>query len=298
VPRPAWLAVGAVAGALALAAAGPLAIALVGGCGLALALAAAGAGRPGTARKLAPLALGIAAIGVRGGLGVQPAPDPGPIPSGEGPWIAVVQSVGAPRAGARPAVVQLETVPPVLVAATLPWYPPVVPNDRVSLRGRIRPPPTDDYGAYLARIGAIGTMRAESLALVPAEGSLTSSLEGLRRVAAAGLERAMPEPEAGLAAGVLIGLRDQVDRDLAADFTTAGASHVVAISGWNIAIVASTLGALAGGLQRRRRAILTAAAILAYVAFVGPSPSVVRAGVMAGVALLARELGRPGTCIL
>ena len=105
----------------------------------------------------------------------------------------------------------------------------------------------------------------------------------------------MPEPEAGLAAGVLIGLRDRVDRDLAAAFTTAGASHVVAISGWNIAIVASTLAAFAGGLQRRRRAILTAVAIVVYVAFVGPSASVVRAGVMAGVALLARELGRPGT---
>ncbi|MGH3076463.1 MAG: ComEC/Rec2 family competence protein, partial [Gaiellales bacterium] len=105
----------------------------------------------------------------------------------------------------------------------------------------------------------------------------------------------MPEPEAGLAAGVLIGLRDRVDRDLAAKFTTAGASHVVAISGWNIAIVASTLAAVAGGLRRRRRAVLTAVAIVVYVLFVGPTPSVVRAGAMAGVALLARELGRPGT---
>src|SRR5437867_4197507 len=125
-------------------------------------------------------------------------------------------------------------------------------------------------GADLARVGAAGTPRADSLALLPAESSVAGALERLRRAASDGLDRAMPEPEAGLAAGVLIGLRDRVDRDLAADFTTAGASHVVAISGWNIAIVA-------------------------YVTFVGPSPSVVRAGVMAGVALLARELGRPGT---
>jgi competence protein ComEC len=69
----------------------------------------------------------------------------------------------------------------------------------------------------------------------------------------------------------------------------------VAISGWNIAIVASTLAAVAGGMHRRRRAVLTAVAIGLYVLFVGPSPSVVRAGAMAGVALLARELGRPGT---
>jgi hypothetical protein len=45
--------------------------------------------------------------------------------------------------------------------------------------------------------------------------------------------------------------------------TVVGASHVVAISGWNIAIVAATLGALAGRVARRRRAALTAAAIVA-----------------------------------
>ena len=58
------------------------------------------------------------------------------------------------------------------------------------------------------------------------------------------LAAVLPEPEAGLAAGILIGLRDRVDRDLAAAFTTAGVSHVVAISGWNIAIVAAAVGAL------------------------------------------------------
>jgi competence protein ComEC len=171
----------------------------------------------------------------------------------------------------------------------------VVPGDRVSVQGRIRPPPDDEYGDYLAKIGAIGTVRADVLELLPPTGSMERTLEGVRRAAADGLDRSMPEPESGLAAGILIGLRDRVDRDLADAFTVAGASHVVAISGWNIAIVASTLGALAGGLRRRRRAVLTAAAIVVYVAFVGPSPSVVRAAVMAGVALLARELGRPGT---
>ena len=59
---------------------------------------------------------------------------------------------------------------------------------------------------------------------------------------------AVPEPEAGLASGVLIGLRDRVDRDLSAAFTAVGATHVVAISGWNIAIVATTLAAVAGRL--------------------------------------------------
>jgi len=295
VPRPAWLAVGAAAGALALGALPAIAVVLAAGCLLAISIALLASGRHMGARRAAAIGLGVLVIGARGATGAAPASGPVELPSGDGPWRGIVQSVGAPRAGSRPAVVQLATDPPALVATTLPWFPPVVPSDHIELRGRIRPPPPDDYGTYLARIGAIGTLRAERLTVLPAEDTLGAALENMRRVASEGLARAVPEPEAGLAAGVLIGLRDRVDRELAADFTTAGASHVVAISGWNIAIVASTLGAVAGGLRRRRRAVLTALAIVVYVAFVGPSPSVVRAGVMAGVALLARELGRPGT---
>jgi competence protein ComEC len=264
---------------------------------LLLALTGKTLGRDATARRLAVIAVGVLAVALRSVIAGEPPAAPAAIPPGDGPWVGVVQTVGAPREGSRPTTMLLEVdeAAPIRVAATLPWFPAVVPGDRLSISGRIRPPPESEYGEYLAKIGAIGTLQARSLELLPADGTAERALEGLRRSAATGIDRSMPEPEAGLAAGVLIGLRDRVDRDLADAFTIAGASHVVAISGWNIAIVASTLGALAGGLQRRRRAILTAAAIVVYVAFVGPSASVVRAGVMAGVALLARELGRPGT---
>ncbi len=296
-PRPAWLAVGATAGSLAIGLAPDAVAVLVGPALLLLAVAAHALGRGAASRRLTVLAVGVLAITLRSTAAGEPKPTSSAIPAGDGPWVATIQTVGAPRAGTRPAtmLLELEDAQPVRVAATLPWFPAVVPGDRVGVSGRIRPPPDDEYGEYLAKIGAIGTLRADSVELLPATGTIERMLEGFRRAAATGIDRSMPEPEAGLAAGVLIGLRDRVDRDLADAFTIAGASHVVAISGWNIAIVASTLGALAGGLQRRRRAVLTAIAIVVYVAFVGPSPSVVRAGVMAGVALLARELGRPGT---
>lgn len=294
-PGAAWLGIGASIGALWVAWPGSLPT-ILGGLALLLvgfALRSA-RGRAMTIR-LVPLALGILLIGLREVAGAHPPEAVVAIPTGDGSWTGVVVSVGAPRAGNRPAVIRLDGPPPLLVAATLPFYPSVVPSDRVEVSGRIRPPPEGEYGDYLVKIGAIGTLRADALEMLPASGTIEHWLEGLRRTAGEGLARAMPEPEAGLAAGVLLGLRDRVDRDLADAFTTAGASHVVAISGWNIAIVASTIGALAGKLRRRRRAILIAGAIVAYVIFVGPSASVVRAGVMAGVALLARELGRPGS---
>ncbi|MEZ0241417.1 MAG: ComEC/Rec2 family competence protein [Chloroflexota bacterium] len=300
------VAIGAALAALSIGALGPPAVCLAGaglvlaGVGTRLAHEQPRASRPAeraTHRplldrlRLLPLGLGILAVAVRGLF--MPAAGPAPaLPEGAGPWTAVVESVGAPREGTRPAVLAIES-PDLRIAATLPWYPPVVPGDRIETTGSLRVAPEGDYAVYLRRIGAAGTLRAASVTVLPAPDGPLRWLEGLRRGAAAALERAIPEPEAGLAAGILVGLRDRVDRQLAADFTTAGVSHVVAISGWNIAIVATCLGALAGSLGRRRRSILTGAAIVAYVLFVGPSPSVVRAGVMAGFVLLARELGRP-----
>ncbi|HEY7590047.1 MAG TPA: ComEC/Rec2 family competence protein [Candidatus Limnocylindrales bacterium] len=235
--------------------------------------------------------LAAAAIVVRLAGGTPDATAPRP-PEGDGPWRAVVEGIAAPRRGQQPATLRLAT-DGIRVAATLPRFPAIKPGDSVVVTGNIRPPPDDDYGEYLRRTAVAGTLQSRTLDVEPREPTPVD-LETLRRQAEAALTRAIPEPEAGLAAGILIGLRDRVDRDLAADFTTVGASHVVAISGWNIAIVAASVAALAGRLARRRRAVLTVAAIVAYVAFVGPTASVVRAAAMAGVVLLARESGRAG----
>ncbi|MCI0583043.1 MAG: ComEC/Rec2 family competence protein [Chloroflexi bacterium] len=296
-----WLATGTIAAALALSsgeAAGPrLTVAVllgVGGLALAGRVVAMLRGRRRFGLGLVAAAMGAGALAIRL-LVAPPAPPPAVValPDGEGPWTAVVVSVGPLREGHRPAVLDLASPPGLRLAATLPAWPVVVPGDRVSAAGAPEPRPDGEYGEYLARIGAAGVLRARSVEVLGVPGDAARTLEGLRRAADEAVRLAIPEPEAGLASGILIGLRDRVDRDLAAAFTTVGASHVVAISGWNIAIVAATLGALAGRFARRRRAALTAIAIVAYVVFVGASPSVVRAAAMAGVVLLARELGRP-----
>ena len=222
-------------------------------------------------------------------------PPPDRPPEGDGPWRMVVESVGSPRDGKQTATLATTAAGAgIKVAATLPRYPVVIPGDTVVVDGSIRERPDSAYGQYLERIGAIGTLTSRTLDVEPAPEDLGRRLEGLRRGAGEALTRVLPEPEAGLAAGILIGLRDRVDRDLAAAFTTAGVSHVVAISGWNIAIVAAAIAAMTGRLGRRRRSVVTILAIVAYVAFAGASASVVRAALMAGVVLLARETGRAG----
>ncbi len=84
-----------------------------------------------------------------------------------------------------------------------------------------RPPPDDDgYGEYLRRTGAAGSLDATSVAVLTPPAGL--SLQPMRDAAGDALRLALPEPEAGLAAGILVGLRERVDRTLAADFARPG----------------------------------------------------------------------------
>ena len=294
--RSALLAIGAVSAAAATEHIGVIQV----GAAIALAMAAllvAGEVAPSKrARQGWPIVIGALLVAVRLMVFPTAVPPAGAPPEEFRAWSLVVISTGSPRDGHQTATLATppENGAPFTVAATLPRFPEVMPGDRVFVEGQIRLPPASPYGEYLRRIGAAGTINARAMTIQPAPGDVGRHLEAIRRGAAEALARVLPEPEAGLAAGILIGLRDRVDRGLAADFTTAGVSHVVAISGWNIAIVAAAIAALAGRLRRRRRAIITVAAIVAYVCFAGASASVVRAAAMAGVVLLARETGRAG----
>ena len=261
----------------------------------AVVLLAAAAFRSRRRGRAVALVVGVVAVLGRGALGPMSAELAG-TPSASGPWAMVVESTGPPREGQQVATLRtIEDGPAGFrVAATLPRYPPIEPGDVVEVGGRVRERPDSPYGQYLERIGAWGTLDARSLEVRHRPSTPATVLESIRRDAGELLTRVLPEPEAGLAAGILIGLRDRVDRAVASTFTTAGVSHIVAISGWNIAIVAAAIAAVAGRLGRRRRSVVTAAAIVAYIAFAGASPSVLRAGAMAGVVLLARESGRAG----
>ena len=260
-PRSGWLAVGATAAASVHAAVGAavptmLAVAALGLVCLAL---PSSVRRPPLVTVIGGTALLLRVVAAPGLASADVPPD------GDGPWIAVVETMGAPREGEQVATLRLIQEdggqPPARLATTLPRYPAVQPGDTVRIDGQVQPRPDSPYGAYLERIGVAGTLRSRTLELVPATDGPAAVLEGIRRAAGERLAAVLPEPEAGLAAGILIGLRDRVDREVAAAFTTAGVSHVVAISGWNIAIVAAAVAAVAGGLGRRRRSLATAVAI-------------------------------------
>ena len=179
----------------------------------------------------------------------------------------------------------------------------VMTGDRVDLEVSLRPPdPADAEGtAYRERlrrqgIGAVG--RAFEVTVTGHRSDpLADSFGNVRRWLLDGLVTTVPEPEASLGAGILLGVRAGIDPAVRDAFAVAGLSHVVAISGWNVAIVVVLIGALTRRLRRRvgqaPLAMVAVVAVAGYVVLVGASPAVVRAALMAGALLVSRLGGSP-----
>ncbi|MEJ2866914.1 ComEC/Rec2 family competence protein [Actinomycetospora sp. OC33-EN08] len=113
---------------------------------------------------------------------------------------------------------------------------------------------------------------------------------GLRDAARAVLD----DDPAGLLPGLVVGDTSGVAPDLADDFRTAGLTHLTAVSGANVAYVLGAVLLLVrlARLGPRTAAVLGLVALVGFVVLARPSPSVLRAGAMGAVVVLALALGR------
>ena len=118
--------------------------------------------------------------------------------------------------------------------------------------------------------------------------------EEMRARAEVGLGRGMPPREAALARGFVLGDDEGVDEATKADFRRAGLSHLLAVSGQNVTLLAllamPMLAAL--GIPLRERLIWLMALIAVYVPIAGAGPTIQRAAVMGIAGLLATLGGR------
>jgi competence protein ComEC len=171
-------------------------------------------------------------------------------------------------------------------------------GDRLRLTGRIRPPevrPEVDMREVLARQGVLGQIRArEWTRLRAGEGSpLLRGLYAARGFLRDRLRALLPDPEAGLLIGILLGDESGIPWTVERAFARSGLSHIVAISGYNITLLTALAMALFTRLLGRRFALWTTLLLIPlYTLFVGASASVVRAAIMGALTLIALLLGR------
>jgi competence protein ComEC len=184
----------------------------------------------------------------------------------------------------------------VLMRAGL--FPQYNYGDLLEVTGKLETPPTledFDYREYLARHGVYSSIAYPKVTLLATgQGSpLWAGLYDLRADLGSALADALPEPEASLAEGILLGRRTSLPPSLSQAFNDTGTSHLLAVSGYNVTLVAGLfIAGLAWLIGRRRAAWLALAAIVGYAFLVGGQPSVQRAAVMGGLYVAATALGR------
>ena len=162
----------------------------------------------------------------------------------------------------------------------------------VEVLGVMKATETDDRSRRFHSLGTSGSLRGRALKDLGWAPSLRG-LVGPIRVWAAARMRCVPGPGGDLLAGIVLGDRRRlVGTDAETDFRTTGLTHLVAVSGSHLVVVAAVAAWLLGvlGLGRTGRSAGVAAMVGAYVVFSGVQASAVRAWVMA-LAVAAAWLG-------
>jgi competence protein ComEC len=171
-------------------------------------------------------------------------------------------------------------------------------GDLVRLEGTVQVPETAGFGEVLRRKGIPAEIRLQTFRrLGPAPNAFVRAAQGARRVVGGSIERVFPRKEAGLLLGLLVGDDSKLDPGLERDFRAAGLSHLLVVSGGNVAMVLAPVlaGAALLRLARWPRFVIGFGAVAFFTILTGAEPSVLRAGVMACLALVGVLAGRPRT---
>ncbi len=176
-------------------------------------------------------------------------------------------------------------------------YPIFHYGDRVEINGVLRKPEkfSDfDWPAYLAKDDIYFEMLYPQTKLLQGTGGswLRRRLFSVKEQFIDNLSRVIPEPDAGYLAGLTVGGKKAMSKDLQEEFKRAGIIHVVVLSGYNVTIIASVIMQILKGLPFFVGIGFGILGILFFALMTGASATVIRASLMAGFALLARATGR------
>ncbi len=192
------------------------------------------------------------------------------------------------------------------VLVLVPRYPEYHYGDILELTGELETPPRlddFDYRGYLAHQGIYTTIYYPEIEVVDKGQGLAplAWIYELRARLSRGLAEVLPEPQASLARGIVLGVRANIPADIRDDFSRSGTAHLLAISGLHLGIMAGVMLGIGLWLFGRRRYFyvwLALAAVWFYTIITGLAPPVVRGAIMATIFLLAEALGRQRSAIV
>ena len=166
-------------------------------------------------------------------------------------------------------------------------------GDIVHIAGSIEhiPPPYDTYFRAQGVLGSIanaaitGTGKQDGVVLL-------RRLARWNTAVSTRIRDLFPEPEASLLVGLLLGETGGFSRETLAAFRTAGLSHILAVSGYNITLLLIAISILVARLPRLIRFFTAFLVVTLFTLFVGGSPSAIRAALMGSLGLIALNTHR------
>lgn len=182
-------------------------------------------------------------------------------------------------------------------------YPSFAYGDEIAISGKILLPKNFeneetgkifDYVSYLAKDGIFYQFIRPNIERVGEEkGSVVKrGLLSLKHKFLNNVSRVIPEPESSLLGGLLVGAKQSLGEELLKNFRIAGVIHIVVLSGYNLTIVAEAIMRFFSFAPRMWGLSLGGAAIILFSIMTGAGATVVRASLMALLALIARATGR------
>lgn len=172
-------------------------------------------------------------------------------------------------------------------------------GERVRVRGKLKTPPENEefsYRDYLARQNVYSYMSNAEVTRLPGNDGffLFRPVYSLKSKLLESTYRIYPDPEASLFAGILFGVDTGLPAKLQDAFKNTGTAHIIAISGFNIAIIAGLFFSIFKFMLRDERAgaFLAVVFVFLYAFLVGGDPAVMRAAIMGSASLFARQIGR------
>jgi competence protein ComEC len=158
-------------------------------------------------------------------------------------------------------------------------------GDLLRFRGKLKTPPENEdfsYRDYLAAKNIYSYVSNAEVTILPGNSGnpIIAALYKFKQRSLDNIYRMFPDPESSLLAGILLGVDTGLTSELQQAFKNTGTAHIIAISGFNISIIAGIFFAFFSKfLGDRRGAILAILGIALYTFIVGADAAVVRAAV-------------------
>jgi len=152
-----------------------------------------------------------------------------------------------------------------------------------------------NYKRYLANQDIYFIIKNASAEIISrGNGSkLKAWLYNLRNSFMENIKEVVPPPKSDLANGLILGSRGGFDKEMNEEFISTGTIHIIALSGYNVTIVAEGVMNVLGLIFSQVVSIIFGIfVIFLFIIMTGASSTAIRAGIMATILLFARLTGR------